>query len=114
VLAGIGAYGVIAYTVSQRMHEFGLRVALGAQRDDLLRMVLTQAARLAVPGTILGLMLALALGRVVQSLLYGVNPADPLILISVALLVLAVALLASYVPARRAAVADPMMTLRSE
>jgi predicted permease len=114
VLAGIGAYGVIAYTVSQRMHEFGLRVALGAQRDDLLRMVLAQAARLAVPGTILGLVLALALGRVVQSLLYGVSPADPLILISVAVLVLAVALLASYVPARRAAVADPMMTLRSE
>jgi predicted permease len=114
LLAGIGAYGVIAYTVSQRMHEFGLRVALGAQRQDLLRMVLAQAARLAVPGTILGLVLALALGRVVQSLLYGVSPADPLILISVAVLVLAVALLASYVPARRAAVADPMMTLRSE
>ena len=96
------------------MHEFGLRVALGAQRDDLLRMVLTQAARLAVPGTILGLVLALALGRVVQSLLYGVSPADPFILLAVAALVLAVALLASYVPARRAAIADPMMTLRSE
>jgi predicted permease len=114
LLAGIGAYGVIAYTVAQRMNEFGLRVALGAQRQHLLRMVLTQAARLAVPGTILGLVLALALGRVVQSLLYGVSPEDPLILVSVAVLVLAVALLASYMPARRAAVADPMTTLRSE
>jgi predicted permease len=114
LLAGIGAYGVIAYTVTQRTPEFGLRIALGAQRRDLLRMVLAQGARLAVPGTILGLVLSLALGRVVQSLLYGVSPADPLILTAVAVFVLVVALLASYAPARRAAQADPMMTLRAE
>jgi predicted permease len=114
LLAGIGAYGVIAYTVTQRTSEFGLRLALGAQRGDLLRMVLAQSARLAVPGIILGLVLAVSLSRVLQTLLYGVHTADPLILAAVALLVLIVALLASYAPARRAASADPMTALRAE
>jgi predicted permease len=114
LLAGIGAYGVIAYTVAQRTSEFGLRVALGAQRGDLLRMVLAQSARLVVPGIILGLLLALSLGRILQSLLYGVHPSDPLILATVTLLVVIVSLLASYAPARRAALADPMTTLRAE
>jgi ABC-type antimicrobial peptide transport system permease subunit len=114
LLAGIGAYGVIAYTVTQRTSEFGLRVALGAQRGDLLRMVLAQSARLAVPGIILGLVLALSLGHVLQALLYGVRPADPLILAAVTVLVLIVSLLASYAPARRAALADPMTSLRAE
>jgi predicted permease len=114
VLAAIGAYGVIAYTVTQRSSEFGLRVALGAQRRDLLKMVLGHSARLAVPGTIIGVVLALSLSRVVQTLIYGVSAADPLIYGSVILMVPAVALLASYVPARRAAKADPMQTLRAE
>ncbi len=114
VLAAIGAYGVIAYTVTQRSSEFGLRVALGAQRKDLLRMVLGDSARLAVPGTIIGVLLALSLSRVVQTLIYGVSAADPIIYVSVILMVPAVALLASYVPARRAAQADPMQTLRAE
>jgi predicted permease len=114
LLAGIGAYGVIAYTVTQRTSEFGLRVALGAQRGDLLRMVFAQSARLIIPGIILGLVLALSFGRVLQTLLYGVHPADPLILASVTVLVLIVSLLASYAPARRAALADPMTTLRAE
>ena len=114
LLAGIGTYGVIAYTVAQRSQEFGLRVALGAQRRDLLQMVFAQCARLAVPGTLLGLALALSLGRVVQTLLYGVSATDPLILAGVALLVLTAALLASYAPARRASLADPMRTLREE
>ena len=114
LLAAIGAYGVIAYTVSQRTPEFGLRVALGAQRSDLLRMVLAQSAKLAVPGTMIGVALALSLGRVIRNLVYGVSPADPVILTSVALLVLAVALIASYVPARRASRSDPMTTLRAE
>jgi len=114
LLAGIGAYGVIAYTVAQRTQEFSLRVALGAQRKALLRMVLAQSARLVVPGTIVGLALALSLGQVVQSLLYGVSAADPLIFAIVALLVMVVALFASYVPARRAANADPMIALRAE
>jgi predicted permease len=114
LLAAIGAYGVIAYTVSQRTPEFGLRVALGAQRSDLLRMVLAHSAKLAVPGTILGVLLALSLGRVMQNLIYGVSPADPVILSSVVLLVLTVALVASYLPARRASRSDPMTTLRAE
>jgi predicted permease len=114
LLSAIGAYGVIAYTVGQRTPEFGLRLALGAQRGDLLRLVLAQSASLAVPGTVLGVLLALSLGRVMRSLIYGVSPADPLILTSVALLVLAVALIASYLPARRAARADPMASLRAE
>jgi ABC-type antimicrobial peptide transport system permease subunit len=113
-LAAIGAYGVIAYTVSQRTAEFGLRVALGAQRADLLRMVLAQSAKLAVPGTILGVLLALGTGRAMQGLVYGVSPTDPVILSMVALLVLAVAMIASYVPARRASHSDPMHSLRSE
>ena len=87
---------------------------LGAQRSDLLRMVLAQSAKLAVPGTILGVLLALSLGRVVQNLIYGVSPADPVILSTVVLLVLTVALIASYVPARRASRSDPMTTLRAE
>ncbi len=114
LLAGIGAYGVIAYTVTQRTSEFGLRVALGAQRSELMRMVLAQSARLAVPGIILGLVLAASLGRVVQSLLYDVRPTDPLILCAVTLFVLIMSLLASYAPARRAALADPITTLRAE
>ena len=114
LLAAIGVYGLIAYTVSQRTQEFGLRVALGAQRADLLRMVLLQSARMAVPGTIIGVLLALSLGRVVQSLVYHVSPTDPMILSGVVGLMLLVALIASYVPARRAAHADPMVMLREE
>jgi predicted permease len=114
VLAAVGVYGVIAYTVSQRTQEFGLRLALGAQRADLVRLVLGQSARLVVPGAILGMLLTLGLARVLRSLIYGVSPTDPTILSSVALLVLFVALIASYRPARRATKADPMTTLRAE
>jgi predicted permease len=113
-LAAIGAYGVIAYSVSQRTAEFGLRVALGAQRKDLLRMVLTQCARLAVPGTMLGVVLSLGLGRALQGLVYGVSPWDPVILSTVVVVVLTVAMIASYVPARRASQSDPMASLRME
>ena len=114
VLAAIGAYGVISYTVGQRAPEFGLRVALGAQRSDLLWMVLAQSAKLAIPGTAIGVMLALSLSHVVRGLVYQVSPTDPAILTAVVLLVLFIALLASYVPARRAAATDPMTTLRTE
>jgi len=114
LLAAIGAYGVIAYTVSQRSQEFGLRLALGASRRNLMRLVLVQSAVLAIPGTALGVLLALVLGRFLRSLIYQVNPSDPLILASVAVLVLAVAFLASWLPARRAARSDPMATLRAE
>jgi predicted permease len=114
VLAGIGTYGVIAYAVSRRTTEFGLRMALGAQRGDLMRMVLGQGARLVIPGAAAGVVLALVLGRLMKSLIYGVRPDDPLTLVAVAGMVLAVALLASYIPARRAAKSDPMRALRAE
>ncbi len=114
MLAAIGTYGVMAYTVGQRTQEFGLRMALGAQQYDLSRMVLRQSAKLAIPGAVLGVLLALSLGRVLRSLMYGVSTADPMILTSVALLVLLIAMLASYLPARRAGQADPMASLRAE
>lgn len=114
VLAAIGTYGVISYSVSQRIPEFGLRLALGAPPPEVLRMVLAQAARLAVWGAVLGLMVALALARVLRSLIYNVSPADPITFISVGILVIAIALLACYLPARRAAKASPMVALRTE
>ncbi len=114
VLAAIGTYGVIAYAVSQRTTEFGLRMALGAQRGDLMRLVLGQGARLALPGAAAGVVLALALGHTMKSLLYGVRPDDPMTFATVAGIVLVVALAATYVPARRTAKADPMRALRAE
>jgi putative ABC transport system permease protein len=114
LLAAMGAYGVIAYTVSQRTPEFGLRLALGAQRSNLVGLVLRQSARLAVPGTLIGLVLALGLGRVLHTVTYQVRATDPVILGSVAAIVLAVSMLASYLPARRAAKTDPMDSLRAE
>jgi len=114
ILAAIGAYGVISYTVGQRAPEFGLRVALGAQPGDLLRMVLAQSVKLAIPGTIIGVVLAFSLSHIIRGLIYQVSPTDPLIMSAVVALVLLIALLASYVPARRAAATDPMTTLRTE
>jgi predicted permease len=114
LLAAIGAYGVISYTVGQRASEFGLRVALGAQRRDLLQMVLAQSAKLAIPGAFIGVILAMSLSRVVRGLVYQVSPTDPVIITAVVLLVLFIALLASYIPARRAAATDPMTSLRTE
>ena len=114
VLAAIGTYGVISYSVSQRIPEFGLRLALGAPPSGLLRLVLMQAARLAVLGTALGILVALTLARVMRSLIYNVSPADPLTFGSVALMVIAIALLACWLPAWRATKANPMVALRAE
>jgi predicted permease len=114
VLAGIGTYGVISYSVSQRIPEFGLRLALGAPPGNVLRMVLVQAVQLAVSGAIIGLVIALTLARVLRSLIYNVSPADPLTFISVAIMVVAIAMLACYLPARRAAKASPMVALRAD
>jgi len=114
VLAAIGTYGVISYSVSQRIPEFGLRLALGAPPRGLLRLVLAQAARLAVAGTVLGIVVALALARVMRSLVYNVSPADPLTFAAVGLMVIAIALLACWLPARRATRANPMVALRAE
>jgi len=114
VMATIGTYGLISYTVAQRAPEFGLRVALGAQPGDIYRLVLRQGARLALAGVGAGLAIALALARVLASLLYGVSATDPLIFGAISLLLLSVALIASYVPARRAAKVDPVVALRQE
>ncbi len=114
LLAAVGTYGVISYSVAQRTHEFGVRIALGAQRGDLFRLVGRQGLQLAAAGIMLGLLLALALGHLLSSLLYGVSTADPLALGASFLVALIVALAACFVPARRAANVDPMVSLRCE
>jgi predicted permease len=113
-LAGIGTYGVIAYSVALRMHEFGLRIALGARSRDLLSLVLTQGLRLAAIGIVLGLALSWALGRLLGSLLYGVDVHDPLTFVTAALIALFAALIACVIPAKRATEVDPMISLRAE
>jgi ABC-type antimicrobial peptide transport system permease subunit len=107
-------YGVISYSVNQRTHEFGLRMALGAKPFDVLRLVLREGIQLAVAGAALGVVGALALGRVLGSLLYEVGSTDPVTFASVSLIAIAIAALACYLPARRATNADPMASLRSE
>ena len=114
VLASIGIYGVMSYTVTQRTREIGIRVALGAGTNDVMRMVLGESLRLSMIAIIIGLAVALALGRVVGSLVYGVSSSDPLTLIPMTLLILGVCLVASFLPARRATKVDPMVALRYE
>jgi MacB-like periplasmic core domain/FtsX-like permease family len=112
LLAGLGIYGVISFIVSERAHEIGIRLALGAQRRNVLEMVLQQGLRLAVAGAAAGLVGALIVSHLMAGLLYGVRPTDPATFAGVALLLVGVALLACYVPARRATKVDPMSTLR--
>jgi predicted permease len=113
-LAAIGVYGVTSYSVSQRMPEFGMRMALGARPGDLMRMILRQGVALAVAGSAAGLLCAVVLSRLLANLLYGVGGADPLTYAAVALLAPASAAAACYLPARRATGADPMRSLRAE
>ena len=113
-LAAVGLYGVISYSASQRTHEIGIRMALGASRSEVLRLVMLDGLRLTALGLAFGLAGALVLARLMSSLLYGVAPRDPATLAGVAILLAAVALLASYIPARRAMRVDPMTALRYE
>lgn len=113
-LAAIGIYGVISYSVAQRTHEFGIRIALGAERGDVLGHVVGQGAILMGLGILIGIIGALGLSRLMANMLYGVKPTDPATLIAVSLILTAVALLACYIPARRATKIAPMVALRHE
>ena len=113
-LAAIGLYGVLSYLVGERTREIGVRMALGAQRGDVLRLILSQGARMVLAGVVLGIVLSLALTRLMSSQLFGVTPHDPLTLVGVGTLLVAVSLFACAVPALRAARVDPMIALRYE
>ena len=112
VLVAVGIFAVISYSVAQRTHEIGIRVALGAKRGDISRMVVAQGVKLTVIGVAVGIAGALALTRMLSSLLYGVKPTDPVTFIGVTLILTAAALLASYIPARRATKVNPIIALR--
>jgi ABC-type antimicrobial peptide transport system permease subunit len=114
VLASLGIYGVIAYTVTQRTRELGIRMALGARQADILGLLVGQGMRMTLVGVGIGLTLALALGRLLRTLLYGIQAHDPLTFVAVAALLVGVALVATWLPARRATKVDPAITLRAE
>ncbi len=114
LLASIGLYGIMAYAVARRTNEIGIRMALGAQKGDVIRLVLQETLLLVLSGIVLGVPAALAAARLVSSRLFGLTPADPLTITAATLLLLAVAVLAGYLPARRASRVDPMVALRYE
>ena len=113
-LAAVGIYGIVAYAVTERSHEIGLRVALGAQRRDVVAMVVRQGMTMALIGTAAGVTASLVMVRVMSGLLFGVSAADPVTFVAIPLLLVMVSLAACYIPARRATRVDPMIALRSE
>ena len=114
VLASVGLYGLIAYSVSQRRHEFGVRVALGAAQSTIMRLVVGEGLYLAAAGVGIGLVVAVAATRLLVGLVVGVEPKDPVTFAAVTFVLVAAAMLASYIPARRAARIDPIVALRDE
>jgi ABC-type antimicrobial peptide transport system permease subunit len=114
LLASVGIYGVLSYLVGQRTQEIGVRMALGAQRVHVLRMILGDGARMALVGIGIGLVAALVLTRFMESMLFGVKPTDPITFLGVSVLLCAIAMLACYVPAHRAMKVDPIEALRYE
>jgi putative ABC transport system permease protein len=114
LLAAIGLYGVLAYAVGQRTREIGIRLALGARRSEVLGMVLSQAGRLVIAGVVLGLFVALLASRLLQAQLFEIAPSDVTTYVAVAIGLVAVSMLASWIPARRAARIDPMTALRQD
>jgi ABC-type antimicrobial peptide transport system permease subunit len=114
VLAAVGIYGVISFLTAQRTHEIGIRVALGAQRGDILGMVFRHGLQLAGAGVVLGILAALAATRLLATLLFGVTAADPLTYVAISAALLAAGLLACWLPAHRATRVDPMVALRHD
>jgi putative ABC transport system permease protein len=114
LLAGLGIYGVISFAVARRTHEIGVRLAIGAQRRAVLGLIVRQGMQLALVGVAIGLAGAVALCRGMPSVLYGVNPTDLAVYAAATAVLVVIAVLASYVPARRAAALDPLVALRTE
>jgi putative ABC transport system permease protein len=114
ILASVGIYGVVSYSVAQRTHEIGIRMAMGAERTDVMKFIVGQGIKVIAAGVGLGIIGALALTRFLTSMLYGVKPTDPLTFVAVSLLLALVAVLANYIPARRATKVDPLVALRYE
>jgi putative ABC transport system permease protein len=114
VLVAVGIYGVVAYSVSQATREIGIRLAMGAQQSDILKHTIYDELRHVVLGITIGLGAAFLLARLISSMLYGVRPTDPLTIVLVSLTLISAALLACYIPARRATKVDPMVALRYE
>ena len=114
LLTAIGLYGVMAYVVTQRTHEIGIRIALGAQQTSILRLVMRDATIVLIAGVAAGLLGSIWITRLVRQLLFGLTPVDPLTLVLAIIALVAVAIVATYVPARRAMKLDPLVALRDE